>query len=355
MHRLFAHIKKFLYLSLALFFCSACIDEIRLDIDADQAKVTVDGFISDSLRVHSIGLSFSSVFGIGNDNIQPPISGANVGIRDGAGNFFAFEESSENPGVYERLMAGEVGQSYQLEISLPDGREIRSKTIKMPRSNELRGIDYEQIERTFINSAGNVSTTVELILNIDSDLDALKRPFFRWRIGGQYEFHENYPMALSTKWCYISETLDFNQLELLDAREIEGNELRKKKIFSMPLDSRFAWQYCFHIQQFSMSEEEYIYWSNIQEILNTGGSLFDPPPGTVKGNLFNPADENDQILGFFSVASVSYKRYFANPDILNRFIDPKCSAIPFRPQFPECRDCSTVLGSELEKPDYWLP
>ena len=97
MHRLFAHIKKFLYLSLALFFCSACIDEIRLDIDADQAKVTVDGFISDSLRVHSIGLSFSSVFGIGNDNIQPPISGANVGIRDGAGNFFAFEESSEDP------------------------------------------------------------------------------------------------------------------------------------------------------------------------------------------------------------------------------------------------------------------
>ncbi|MEL6254654.1 MAG: DUF4249 domain-containing protein [Bacteroidota bacterium] len=349
------NIKKFLLLGLGVFLFSACIDEIRLDIDADQAKITVDGFISDSLRVHSISLSNSSVFGVGNDNIQPPISGASVGIRDGVGNFFSFEESTEAEGTYERLMAGDVGQTYQLEVSLPDGTEIRSKPIIMPRRNELMGIDFEQIERTFINTAGNVSTTVELIVKIDSELDSQDRPFFRWRTGGQFEFHENYPMALSTKWCYISETLDFNQLELLDAREIEGNELRKKKILSMALDSRFAWQYCFHIRQFSISEEEYTYWSNIQEILNTGGSLFDPPPGTVKGNLFNPADENEQILGFFSVASVSYKRYFCNPDILNRFIDPKCSAIPFRPQFPECRDCSIVLGSELEKPDYWIP
>ncbi|MDW3648587.1 MAG: DUF4249 domain-containing protein [Bacteroidia bacterium] len=355
MNLLFTHIKKFLYLSLGLLVFSACIDEIRLDIDADQAKISVDGFISDSLRVHSIGLSYSSVFGVGNDNIQAPISGASVGIRDGAGNFFAFEESSDEAGFYERLMAGEIGQSYQLEILLADGKEIRSKAITMPEKNELLGVHYEQIENSFVNPAGNVSTSLDLVVKIDSRLDIENRPFLRWRVGGQYEFREEYPMVINARWCYIPDNLDFNSIQTLDARNIEGPLLQKQTVIKTPLDHRFAWQYCFHIQQFNLSEEEYTYWTNIEEIINTGGSLFDPPPGTVKGNLFNPSDPSDQILGFFSVASVSYKRYFSNPDILNRYIDSKCSFSPFRPQFPECRDCRIIFGSTLEKPEYWIP
>ena len=75
----------------------------------------------------------------------------------------------------------------------------------------------------------------------------------------------------------------------------------------------------------SMTEEEYNYWKNISAIINRDGSLFDPPPGTVRGNLYNIDNEDDLILGYFSVSAVEYKRYFTNSDWLEFYIDQKCS------------------------------
>lgn len=345
---------KIILAIICLFTVASCIDEITLDIDTDQRRIAVDGFISDSLVVHSIGLSYSSVFGVGNDNIQEPIKGAQVVLKDDQDNSFTFEENEE--GIYQRLMAGEVGRSYHLEIVLADGKVIRSTPSLMPEPNEITGVNYEIEETTTVNSAGNVSVDLELLLKIDAALNPRQDAFLRWRTSGEYEFHEAYPGALSTKWCYISEDIDFNNLVLVDKRELSGNELKEQVIAVTEFNERFAWQYCFHVSQFSMNQEEYDYWKSIEQIINTGGSLFDPPPGTVIGNFYNPDDENEQILGFFSVSSVSFKRFFCNPDVLNRYIDPTCSFRNFRGGIPrECMDCRTLINSSVEKPSYWIP
>lgn len=348
--------RSFQYLILLLLtFLSvaSCIDEITLDIDTDQRRIAIDGFISDSLFTHKIEISYSSILGLGNDNIQEPITGATVEVMDGQGNTFRFEEGE--PGQYERFMAGEVGESYHIEIELADGKNIRSTPITMPEPSPLGGVDYQIVETTFTNNSGNIVTEQNLEVKIDAQLDPVDRPFLRWRTEGQFEFHENYRMALSTKWCYIPDFIDFNNLKVLDAREVNGNELKNQLIVDTPLDHRFAWQYAFHISQFSMSQEEYQYWKNTEQIINTGGSLFDPPPGTVIGNLSNPADKNEQILGFFSVASVSFKRSFCNPDVLGRYIEPRCRIRFNQASPPQCMDCLLIFGSSLEKPSYWIP
>jgi hypothetical protein len=94
----------------------------------------------------------------------------------------------------------------------------------------------------------------------------------------------------------------------------------------------------------------------VNDIINIDGSLFDPPPGTVKGNLYNAGDPNELILGYFSVSGVSYKRFWANPQSLNViYIEPKCHSSSFRPLSPDCRDCTTVHSSTLVRPEYWKP
>ena len=118
-----------------------------------------------------------------------------------------------------------------------------------------------------------------------------------------------------------------------------------------PFNFRFTENFCFHISQFSISEEEFNYWNNIKDIVEINGSLFDPPPGTVIGNIRNVDNSNDIAVGYFSVASVIFLRDFINGDELGVSISPKCGR---RGQIPfGCDDCLLINNSQTEVPEYW--
>ena len=339
-------------LILLAFITFACIDEIDLNIDTDQRKLAVDGFIADSLDNYSISLSYSSVIGEGTDNIQHPVSGAKIKVLDELGTAYVFQETEE--GIYTHLMEAEIGKEYYLDIQTPDGRHIQSKPQSI-RSSPTIDTSKLQIEtRDYLNSAGNFVSEQEAIVRIDTRIEeGEKRPYLRWQVEGEYEFRENYPMALNKRICYIPDRLGLNQLNVFNTADLAGNELFDQEVIRTALNYRFAAQYCFHIYQFSISEDEFTYWNNIRDMINREGSLFDPPPGTVRGNLVNVDDPGDLILGYFSVAGVSYRRFFVNEDEIGFYVEPRCSSSRFRPQYPDCRDCRTLINSTTVRPEYW--
>lgn len=330
-----------------------CVDEIRFNIDTDERKISLDGLLSDSLMTQTINLSYSSIIGVGNDNIQPPVEGAVVEIKDGEGNSFLFEEVS--PGTYERFMAGEIGRSYQVEISLPDGNKIMSRPIIMQPSVPVDSLAYSIEAVAEINPSGNlVSANFMNVRAITRIRDGI-RPFLRWRAQGVYEFREEYSGALNVRWCYVRENLDINNLVIGDTRGLANGFDFQEDILTKELDGKFFYQYALEILQYSMSEEEYTYWDNISSILNRDGSIFNPPPGTVRGNLFDPNDSDNEILGFFSVASVTFKRDIITPNNLGFSSIPK-TCFSFRSaarQIQACSDCTVLSGSTQERPPYW--
>ena len=330
----------------------ACIDEISLDIETDQKKLTVDGLIADSLDTYTIGLSYSSVIGVGNDNIQEAVRDAIVKVIDDQGNEWLFEETEE--GQYRQEMAAVPGASYYLDIKTPDGLHVRSKPQKLHQVPAIDSTSLQIETREYINNAGNFTKEQQVVIFIDTQLDPeAKKPYLRWMVEGEYEFRENYPMALNTKVCFVKDRVGLNQLNVFNTSEIPGDELFGQEVIRTELNYRFAAQYCFHIFQYAISEEEFIYWNNIADIINREGSIFDPPPGTVRGNMVNVDDPDDIVLGYFSVSGISYRRYFVNEDEIGFYIEPRCSPRPFRPQYPICRECLSIFGSTLERPSYW--
>ena len=347
-------IKIFSFL-LVLIFMSSCIDEIQLDIDNVEQRLAVDGLIADSLDTYSIRIFKSAIIGRGNDNVFDPVSGASVQVFDDAGNVYEFLETT--PGYYTKEMQGVSGRSYYVEVKTPDEKTIRSKPAIMTKSPKIDTITSEIFEETFLNSAGNAVVQQNVTLRATTSFEEFtEKPFLRWRTEGEYEFKENYPMALNTKICYVKNDVDLNNLKIFDTRILSSNEISNEPFVTTKLNYRFAYQYCFHVQQYSMTEEEYNYWVTVNDVTNIDGSFFDPPPGTVRGNLFNVDDPDDEIVGYFSVSGLSAKRFFANPQSLNQvFIEPKCFASPWRPTTPDCYDCTTIYNSSLTKPDYWEP
>ena len=81
--------------------------------------------------------------------------------------------------------------------------------------------------------------------------------------------------------------------------------------------SRLAYGYSMLVEQLAISEAAYNYWDQLRINSDATGGLYEKQPLAIKGNLHNESHPDDEVLGFFGVASVSYKRIFVSnvPDL----------------------------------------
>ncbi len=332
---------------------SACIDEIKLNVDTEQRTLVVDGFVTDNLGDFQLKLSQSAIFGVGNDNILDPESGAMVTLSDTDGGSYPYTELEEDAGIYElKEFKAERAKTYFIDIVLQNGKHYQSKPSKLRSSSKIDNISYTVSENTFRNNVGDLVTEERIALKIDTDVRAaVEPPFLRWRVEGEYVIREAGGVNLNPKRCFVTNNLDQNVVSVFDASALNDGTLKNQEIASTLLNFRFTEKFCFHISQYSISEDEFNYWKNIKEVIEINGSLFDPPPGTVVGNIRNIDNPDEIAVGYFSVASIFFLRDFVNGDELGGTIGPKCGRwqeIPFG-----CDNCLNLNNSTTEVPDYW--
>lgn len=342
----------FLLVIISIFYIS-CVEEIDLNIDTDQRSIVVDGLIADELQEYTIRINQSAILGVGTDNILTPISGAAVIVTDNAQQEYVFNEDADNPGKYKSVMKGEIGKSYSLEIRLSDGTEIVSTPEKILPKVFQDSLSYDVTSEGEINSSGNFVTIEYVNVKLSTTINDLDRPFLRWRAYGVYEFQEKYPMAFNPRKCYINDNIDINNIQIFDGSLLNGVSLFDQEIVSTPLNRRFNVLYAATVAQYRISEHEHDYWANVNDLINIDGTLFDPPPATIRGNLTNLTDNNNVIQGYFSVVSESTQRLFIDVSDQGYFAESDCTSQSFRRNPPECSDCTSIQNSSLTKPDYW--
>jgi hypothetical protein len=112
--------------------------------------------------------------------------------------------------------------------------------------------------------------------------------------------------------------------------------------------------YCFHVTQYSITQSEYDYWARVNELVSIEGTLFDPPPGSISGNLVDVNNDQGRVQGYFSIAAAKSKRLFAVVSDQGFFPEQPCS-LNFRDESPEkCSDCLKINGSSYQRPSYWV-
>ncbi len=345
--------KKLFLLSIAiLFICLySCVEEIDLDIDTDEQFVVVDGFISDRLDEYEVRISTSAIIGVGNDNIFDDVSGAQVSVIDENGTSVMFQEAEEVPGTYRGTLQVNPNIAYEVRIEMPDGEIIRSEPARAPESPSIDSITFEVLVEEELNSAGNLVTNDFIDIFVNTTVTDQSKPFLRWRVSGQYEFKEVFPGALDQLRCYISNNLDLNNIIIFGTDDLNSNVLTDQFLVRTSIDDRFNTLYCFHVDQFSISEQEYNYWTNVLKLTDLDGGIFDPPPGALSNNLFSETNPDNNVFGYFSVSAVSEQRLFIGPSQIGFTPGTECRS--FRFTTPRCSDCTVVIGSTREKPSFW--
>jgi len=331
--------KILIFFTIILISGEACIEPIDLKINSMAGKLVVDGLVTNQPESYRVTLSRSLAF---NSDRLPavylvPETNAAVSIKDGDGNVYILSEVES--GIYETNYAafvGEVGNSYQLNINTSDGKSYESVPEEMPTIPAIDSILYKyQIrERLITNSQGHPVVVNEygFLISVIVNDPVDQRNYYRWKSNGIFEFFSITDNP-EIKQCWAPLFRLESAIVIGDDRHFNGNPFNQD-VTTILYDRET--KFLARIEQMSLTQKAFEFWDEISKQLTSTGSIFDPAPARVMGNLYNPDDKDEFVLGYFG-ASAIYK----DSVLIDRFkASGYVSASPQKP--PLLGDCRTM-------------
>jgi len=254
-----------------------------------------------------------------------PISGAFAEVIREDGEFKEFLE--ERPGYYgcnldETFL--QTGMSYMIHVITPNGNEYESDFDRLRHVPDIDSIYYE-VESASYETASDIAEGIRFF--IDFTYDDEEYDYVRWEVTETYEFHNpnmeafiwdkdfryyQLPDTSNYRICYI--TNELSEIHSMALSYLDFGIYIKKPFAFVPniqQEQKLKHKYSVLIKQYSMGDAAFHYWNELRKTSQEQGFLFDSQPALLKSNLHNVNDEEEIVLGFFSMSGVREGRAFA--------------------------------------------
>jgi Domain of unknown function (DUF4249) len=369
------HSKQTLSLSILLLI-SSCVTQFFPQTNEDKELLVVEGLFTDQPDMNTIKLSRSQPLGLKTE--AKPVTGCTVTVTDDLGSVFIFSETVAgtyvtNPSSFH----GTIGRFYTLHISTNNsgkGLNYESFPIEMKAVPPIDSIYYV---KTTLQEIDGVPSQEGCQIYLNTHDPTNKCKFYRWEYSETWEFH--LPYTTPNNICWISNNSDVINIK-------STSEFDEAKIEQYPLNfvsnqtDRLEIKYSILVNQYSMNEEEYLYWQKLLNFSQQVGGLYDMIPAAIPSNIYCTNDVNEKVLGYFSVSANSSKRIFVKgrfAGVISPYTNEACIAdtafagetvpnlnistwviitniMPFYQVYTYTRGCydCTVRGTNIE-PAYW--
>jgi hypothetical protein len=371
-------LKKLLKISAIWFLLllNRCITPFVPPTNEDIKLLIVEGLITDQPDTNTVKLSRS--LPLGKIGRIEPVTGCKITVSDNLGNKFNFRE--KNPGTYVTYPSefkGVIGRVYTLHINTNNGYNglnYESYPLELKPVPAIDSIYYEKVKIDEPAGAFSEAEGCRIYLNSrDPDKNC---KYYRWDFKETWEFQLPYPV---TNWrCWMSENSTS-----INVKSASG--LAEYKIVRHPLtfisneSDRLKVKYSILANQYSLNEDEYVYWEKLSNITQSIGTIYDIIPAGVQGNIYCVENPEETVLGYFSVSAKKSRRIFIKDrfrGLANLYSYDSCfgdtiwgnayipnlnttvwALIDHPPDYivitrnKGCSDC-TVRGTKTE-PDFW--
>lgn len=290
-----------------------CVEEFDPSSKGYENLLVVEAFLSNDDENFIVMLARSTPI---DTNAVIPERGADVSLVSLSGDQFDLFETSS--GTYESNgpIYPVVGMDYQLKIQTRNSKTYESKMVKMRDTPPIKDAYFKFEE---IPSAGLKGVQ----FYIDTEDPNNNTWFYRWeweetwifrvafRANLKYEDGEIKDREEDIFTCWKSGRS--TSIEIATSKNLSKDIINEYPINYVSSETdQLSQRYSFNVKQYSLSEESYNYWKELQKATENLGTLFDPQPSIVKGNYYNVDDENEIILGYFDAAVVREQRVFVN-------------------------------------------
>jgi hypothetical protein len=328
---------------------SSCINEIDLPIRSESPRLVVEGMITNEkppyiVRLFTTGDFLSSRYPPASLGVQSAL----VTITDDTGRSTTLKAVLEQPGVYQTVdstFRGEIGRLYTLEVRMPDGKIFQSQPeqlLPVPVLDELKAKFVDVPDRS-------QPSGYQVLVDTQDPLETTN--YYRWLAYGYVRREsEGLPMiggGICCKSCWL--LIANNEVNIFSDANINGNRIQERFALFSPFYVRGK-QYV-EVSQYSLTREAYQFWKLLDEQQTRTGSLFDPQPAPIEGNIYNVENTNELALGYFGASAVSRRRLIIAGDTVTMFPDYQKAFVPLGPA--DCR--FSFPNASFFPPENWLP
>lgn len=278
-----------------LFFICSCIEEFTPKITGNEHLLIVDGGITSMPGPYAVKLSFSN--GI-QDIIADPATGAEVFIEDRTGGSEKLSEGS--PGIYKTSaggIRGEEGKEYRIIIKLND-EQYESDWMLLKECPPVDSLYWQRERHPGIN---NDFDGIQIYIDTHDPFN--KTRYYRWEYSEDWMFSVPVSSSWNPSFCYAHNSSA--GIIIGSTEKFQTDRLVKQPVTYLDNTStRLTFRYRIILIQHAITQEEFRYWESLEELNENLGTLFDPIPASIHGNIRKINDPDASVLGFFTCSSV---------------------------------------------------
>ncbi len=308
---------KIIYICFLLLIVSfACREPYTPEIERYENILVIDGLITDQQGPYLVKLTRSFAF---DESIPTPEEGALVMIMDENEGIYEFTEEQAGIYVSHSSFRGELGSSYKLLVSTSDQLNYESEWVELRDVPEIDSIAYELQERATSDPNQSVYG-MEIKVNTHDNSDQTR--YYRWEWVETWEIITPITSSFYPDEARCWQTAGSGVISIGTSEHLTHDIIEDYPIYFVSAESnKLRIKYSILVNQYSLSREAYSYWKSLQDITTNTGTLFDPTPAMVTGNISNSENPEIPVLGIFQASALKQKRIFIDRSEIPKSLD----------------------------------
>lgn len=289
-----------------LLIVASCIDRVELPIRAEEPRLVVEGQITNEAPPYTVRLSYTVQYDAEGKKISPLIGNAQVSLGDDRGRTTRL--SLFGDGTYrttDTTFRGQIGRAYSLTVVLSNGKRYVSRAERMPAVPTIDSVSTRLVQ------VNNIRAPYRYTYTITTRDPAGEKNYYRWTAYGlTVRRSTGVPCSLGSPSicfdnCYTTESS--TDVNVFSDDAVNGNAIRNRPVLQLSIYAN--WPQFIEVQQYGITLDNYQFWKLYQQQGARTGSIFDPLPAPVVGNVINTDDPADRARGYFAVSSVTRQRF----------------------------------------------
>ena len=354
------HIREVIHKSLAYVLCGSlcisCLSPIDIEGDNIGGQLVVSGQVSTLAEQNIIQIGRTAA----TERLPFPLSGATVVLWDNENNSHFFIEDEFQPGQYIlESVTGIAGSTYHVQIITPDGKIYESIPELMPGGAGSISTNYEIVTEDYTDGEGTVTSSpfVKVYANVTLP-ESPASLFIKWSVDEVFlltptDFPD--PFAHVPPPCFVAQNADPQSITLFNGDLIKQSSFDRMLVASRLVDWSFLERHYFTTYQSSLTKEAFDYWTKVDILANSSGSIFDTPPAEIRGNIVSVNDPDEKVHGYFQAVNQTYDRFYLLPGAFPfRLLFDDCPFDAYSTKYPSrCLDCLSVRNSSYRRPNWF--
>lgn len=377
MHKLWS-IKCVVFLLLVVISCK---EPFNPNIPSSQTNyLVVEGYINSN---GSTSIALRRTLPLADSSKIKPELNAQVAIEGEDNSVFQVRETGDGTYASASLILPR-NQKYRLHIKTASGGEYLSGFATVKPTPAIDSINWKA-----------ENDGVHIYVNTHDPQNNTR--YYKWDYQETWEIHSAFAsyvkyvnggitgrtLSETEKLFYCWRTVNSSSILVGSTAQLESDIMHEAPVMFIPYESeKTSVRYSILVKQYSLDRKAYDFYRLLKSNTESLGSVFDPLPSDIAGNIICVSNPKEKVIGYITAATVDEKRIFISssevhsqymracpsfyvkndPDSLKKnfesglyqpyLADP--AAGPPRGYFaslPECLDC-TLRGSSV-KPSFW--